>query len=125
VPDLRGRTSIGVGQGTYSGATNRVLAATGGEELHTQAIAELPIHNHANTATATQGTHTHSIGTFQGTASGGGFAVGTSGTGGAAWSVPTVSAGAITVTITNANTGSGTAFNVMQPFAACNKIIKT
>ena len=54
VPDLRGRTCIGAGQGT--GLTNRALAATGGEELHALSLGELAVHNH----TASQSTHTHS-----------------------------------------------------------------
>jgi microcystin-dependent protein len=125
VPDLRGRTSFGAGQG--SGLTNRTLAASGGEESHTQAIAELAAHNH----TATQGTHTHtdsghthSITNFILSAQAGSNAYGGSGgtnTGSGSANIQAASAGAITV----ANTGSGTPFNVMPPFVALNKIIKT
>jgi microcystin-dependent protein len=125
VPDLRGRTSFGAGQGT--GLTNRTLAASGGEESHTQAIAELPAHSH----TASQGTHTHSdaghlhqiFGLVQGGAGGTATNVGSGSTNtntGYA-SIQAASAGAITI----ANTGSGTPFNVMPPFVALNKIIKT
>jgi microcystin-dependent protein len=131
VPDLRSRVSVGAGQG--AGLTNRVLAASGGEETHTQAIAELPAHSH----TATQGTHTHTDtghvhnATVQYSnsaqfASGGGAnsIVGSGtvfGTLTASANISTNSAGAITV----ANTGSGTPFNVMPPFVTLNKIIKT
>jgi microcystin-dependent protein len=125
VPDCRGRTVIGSGQG--SGLTNRALAATGGEEAHTQAIAELPAHNH----TATQGTHTHtdtghshSITNFTLSAQAGSNAYGGAGgtnTGSGSANITAASAGAITV----ANTGSGIPFNVMPPFVALNKIIKT
>jgi microcystin-dependent protein len=45
LPDFRGRSSVGVGQG--SGLTNRVLAATGGEENHTLITAEMPRHLHS------------------------------------------------------------------------------
>jgi microcystin-dependent protein len=125
LPDTRGRTTIGAGQGT--GLTNRALAASGGEESHTQAIAELPAHSH----TASQGTHTHSdaghlhqiFGLVQGGAGGTATNVGSGSTNtntGYA-SIQAASAGAITI----ANTGSGTPFNVMQPFVALNKIIKT
>jgi microcystin-dependent protein len=125
LPDTRGRTTIGAGQGT--GLTNRALAASGGEESHTQAIAELPAHSH----TASQGTHTHSDAghnhsiqsyTFAGASGGATNVVAggtTTGTGYA--SIQAASAGAITI----ANTGSGTPFNVMQPFVVLNKIIKT
>jgi microcystin-dependent protein len=44
LPDLRGRVVVGKGQG--SGLTNRVLAATGGEESHILTVAELPSHTH-------------------------------------------------------------------------------
>src|SRR5262249_33662412 len=56
LPDLRGRVSVGAGQGIYTGATNRVLAATGGEETHTLSAAELASHAH------TLGNHTHTMG---------------------------------------------------------------
>jgi microcystin-dependent protein len=55
VPDFRGRTSIGAGQG--AGLTNRVVGAPGGEELHALSIAELAAHNH----TASQADHYHTI----------------------------------------------------------------
>lgn len=44
VPDLRGRSSIGAGQGP--GLSPRALAGKGGEETHQLLIAELPAHNH-------------------------------------------------------------------------------
>jgi microcystin-dependent protein len=59
IPDLRGRVSVGAGQGTYSGATNQVLAATGGEEKHVLTAAELVSHTHGVAHTHTMGNHTH------------------------------------------------------------------
>ncbi len=44
LPDLRGRTAVGAGQG--GGLTTRVLAATGGEEMHQLTILEMPTHHH-------------------------------------------------------------------------------
>ena len=44
IPDMRGRTPIGAGQG--AGLTNRVLGGVLGEEAHTLAISEMPAHDH-------------------------------------------------------------------------------
>ncbi len=44
LPDLRGRTVIGVGQG--SSLANRMLGGTVGEETHTLTTAEIPSHTH-------------------------------------------------------------------------------
>lgn len=44
IPDLRGRTPIGVGTG--SGLTARALAASGGTETHALSSAELASHSH-------------------------------------------------------------------------------
>lgn len=45
LPDLRGRTPIGEGQG--SGLSNRPLGSSGGEEAHSLNVDELPAHSHA------------------------------------------------------------------------------
>jgi microcystin-dependent protein len=152
LPDARGRTAIGVGQG--AGLANRVLAAKGGEETHILSVGELAAHAHTAsqaTTTATQGTHTHTdsghthgipqinqtgnIGTSSPTSqpvlyngAQGGSSLFCNTTVSAAATISTVSAGAITVTngaITVANNGSGTAHNTMSPFIALNKLIKT
>jgi len=44
VPDFRGRTIVGFGQGT--GLTNRVLATASGEEGHVLSSGEMPAHAH-------------------------------------------------------------------------------
>jgi len=62
VPDFRGRVSVGSGQGSYTGATNRVLGGTGGEENHVQLAAELVSHTHGVAHTHTMGNHTHTLG---------------------------------------------------------------
>jgi microcystin-dependent protein len=69
LPDLRGRSPLGFGQGTN--LTNRTLNQTGGSETHTLTVAEMPTHNHTASTnstgahthtgtTATEGSHTHS-----------------------------------------------------------------
>ena len=47
LPDLRGRTPIGAGQG--EGLSNRRVAETGGAEQHTLTIEEMPSHSHEHT----------------------------------------------------------------------------
>lgn len=46
LPDLRGRTPVGVGQG--GGLTDRMLGASGGAEQHQLTVDEMPSHNHSN-----------------------------------------------------------------------------
>lgn len=48
LPDLRGRTPIGVGTG--SGLTARTLGGTGGAETHVLATSEIPSHQHGATS---------------------------------------------------------------------------
>ena len=56
LPDLRGRTVVGVGQGP--GLINRVLAA----HLGTETITQVPFHSHpVNITTSTGGAHSHTI----------------------------------------------------------------
>lgn len=51
VPDLRGRTIIGAGEG--SGLTSRSIGDEGGEELHQLTVSELASHDHTIPLTAT------------------------------------------------------------------------
>jgi microcystin-dependent protein len=109
LPDARGRTAIGAGQG--AGLTNRVLAAKGGEETHQLTIAELASHTHVQDA------HTHTTGAFnQGliTVTAGGYAVAT-------WGSQLTGS----TVATNQNTGGNGAHNTMPPFITFNLIIKT
>lgn len=94
LPDLRGRAPIGVGTGSYASPTPRVLADVGGLETHSLTAAE-------------NGPHTHT-GLY--TAAGGGGAIGFAEVAGVA---------ALT-----GSSGSGTAHNIMQPFAVVNYLIR-
>ncbi len=96
LPDLRGRTPIGVGTG--SGLTARALAATGGEESHVLITAELAA-------------HTHTLGYVP---AGGGGPAGLAETNGTS----------VNPSYATQSTGSNTAHNTMQPFAVINFIIK-
>ncbi len=49
VPDLRGRTVVGTGEG--NGLSVRNLAEMGGEEQHTLTVPEIPPHSHGITPT--------------------------------------------------------------------------
>jgi len=153
VPDLRGRTTIGSGQGV--GLTNRIIGISGGEETHTLITAEMPSHGHGVTDgghshTVTDPGHNHTI-TDTGHAhtqttinddfnnSGGsppGFSADSAGS--RTWSninsattgisinsrTTGISNNSNTTGISVNNTGSGSSHNVMQPFIALNYIIK-
>jgi microcystin-dependent protein len=99
LPDLRGRSPIGDGTGTYSGATAHPLSQVIGEETHTLTMAEMPSHNHSFSPTVNAG---------------GGAPVITEGT-------PGVGTDSTAI----ANTGGGGAHNTYQPVAAVRFIIKT
>ena len=141
LPDMRGRTAVGSGQG--AGLTNRTLGSNGGEETHILTVGEMPSHTHTGT-TESDGTHTHTINdpghTHTQTTinddfnnSGGsppGFTGDSAGT--RTWSninssttgITINSAGAHTHTFTTDSTGSGNAHNVMQPFIVLRYLIK-
>jgi microcystin-dependent protein len=148
-PDLRGRTVIGVGTG--AGLSARTLNATGGTETHALTTAELATHSHANTLTNNAGTFTGNLNTTSSTAhvhdvpfslantvnaadtisaipDGNGtvfYSTQNDGADGAHSHTVTPSGSVSTnVTISNVETGSGTAHNNMQPFYALNYIIK-
>jgi microcystin-dependent protein len=119
VPDLRGRAPVG--QGTGTGLTARTVGAKGGEEAHTLATAELPAHSHPLTDPG----HAHLIR---------GYAPEPPPPAGGVWASPNSTVGALRdvvsaytekAGITMGNTGSGTAHNVMQPFAVVAYLIKT
>jgi microcystin-dependent protein len=125
LPDLRGRTIIGVGHGT--GLTARSLAQTLGEETHTLVAGEMPAHSHG----VTDPGHAHTV-----VAQGGSQAAQVAVTGSSSCGVycgtqqsslvegPVVAATATTgVTVQSA--GGGAAHNIMQPSMVLNYLIKS
>jgi microcystin-dependent protein len=80
--DMRGRVTVGAGQG--SGLTNRVLGAINGAETHTLTTAQLPSHAHTinHGHTATQASHSHTVNSHSHTINhghGNNFGIGTTG----------------------------------------------
>lgn len=118
LPDLRGRTVIGAGQGT--GLSARTLGQTLGEETHTLSVNEMPAHSH----TVNDPGHTHAVSgqvAFASSTSSCGVYCGTqeapiqfgSGTGATA---------ATGITLQSA--GASAPHNVMQPSMVLNYLIK-
>lgn len=126
LPDLRGRTPIGSGQGT--GLTDRTLGAAGGAETHQLSTAEMPSHTH------TQNAHGH---THNANAGLGGYGLirvspGNSNTISVTDTTPgepdivttPIALSINSTTATNQNTGGDGSHNNMQPWIAVNYIIK-
>jgi microcystin-dependent protein len=136
VPDCRGRVSLAVGQGT--GLTNRVLAASGGEENHQLTQAELASHTHIQDAhghALADAGHSHNTSFWSmGIRTDVAQANALMGPGYGTAGVYTITTGANlqansnlsinSTTATNQNTGSSTSHNNMQPFIVLNRIIK-
>jgi microcystin-dependent protein len=120
LPDLRGRTLIGVGSTTPPmppGLTNRALAAVGGEETHPLTLAELASHGHLLPDLS----HAHQTYYTSGAAAGSGASQFSNAPGVGSTTTSTSAQSGLS---TQSN-GSGTAHNTMQPFVVMNKIIKT
>lgn len=121
LPDLRGRTPIGVGTG--ADLTARTLGAKGGEETHTLSNDEMPVHNHISTVNDPG--HYHKDPTWNGI-SGTPYEVAQYGTTGFDYSkAADTSTNTTGITVDVGFSGGGSAHNNMQPFLALNFIIKT
>lgn len=131
VPDLRGRVIAGqddmngVSASRLTGLTNGVngnnFAAAGGLQSTTLTSTELPAHTHSITDPG----HGHPGSTAPNQSAGAGFTVaggGSTQVGGS--QLITIATGSTGITATN-STGSGAAFNNVQPTLIMNYIIKT
>jgi microcystin-dependent protein len=114
LPDLRGRTSVGVGTGT--GLTARALGASFGEESHVLTTAEIPSHTH----TIVEAAHTHNIVHDSGVAG----AVTAHEGNGVDLTAPNMTTNSTDPGITASNAGSGSGHNTMQPSLVLNFVIK-
>jgi len=100
LPDHRGRTEIGSGQGT--GLTNRAIAGTGGAETHSLTSGQVP-----GLSVSAATTQTICV-TYSGGSACGGYTTGVTLNGG----------------ISVNYSGSGSSHNIMQPFIVTLKCIK-
>lgn len=136
VPNYKGRALVGPDAGQTEFAT---VGQTGGEKTHILLTAELPSHTHTindpgHAHSAFQNAHSHGLDP------GGGFGAGganagrfradanspatTWGNGHTDTQQPGVGVNAAATGITAAQTGSGTAHNILQPYAVANYIIR-
>jgi microcystin-dependent protein len=122
LPDKRGRTGIGLdnmGGTSANVVTNSnadILGGYDGEENHTLTIAELAAHHHSIYSYASTYGYAYGLGYNTPSGLGGANSGGTTGSG----YYNTDSAGHQVVS----TTGSGTAHNTMQPWIACNFIMR-
>lgn len=128
LPDLRGRSPIGVGTGIGL-ANTYTLAEKYGEETHVLAVGELATHSHDTSVTVNDAGHAHveqynSSGTNSNQSIASQDSTAPSAPSADAFSTPTKpSTTGITLTVTNPTTGSSAGHNTVHPVLAGNWII--
>ncbi len=138
LPNFKGRGAIGLDVTVPAFDTR---GKTGGEINHTPTVAEMAAHGHTQDAhdhtqdahNHTQNAHQHQSNSTDAVQLGGAYtftrASGANPQGGAVLAATATNQAATATnqaaTATNQNTGGGTAFNVLDPYVICNKIIKT
>lgn len=121
LPDFRGRVLIGA-NGSYP------VGGTGGSPTVTLSVANLPAHNHAvtdpgHTHTITDPGHSHTVPASSSAGSAGAL-TGTALAGSTGTATTGITVNSATTGITTQNTGSGTAVNILPPYAVVMRIIK-
>lgn len=116
LPDLRGRTPVGTGQGEE--LSNRTLGEYGGEETHTITIEEMPAHTHLLQCSNAPGSSGSPAGQYPAASK----LDGQSGQPVNSLYAPTAGATMHESAITT--TGQNAAHNNMQPFLVLHFIIK-
>ncbi|MEC8518599.1 MAG: tail fiber protein [Pseudomonadota bacterium] len=120
IPDLRGRVPVGAGQG--AGLTNRVLAATGGQQSAALSESQIPTHHHllvADVVSSTNGASGDLTSSNQ-IKRGGQHELTT-------FNQEAYHLGGVSTAATigrSSNVGSSSAVSRMQPFMVLNHIIK-
>lgn len=124
VPDMRGRTAIGAGQGPA--LSNRAIGQKMGAETHTLSAFEMPAHSHTG-RTNHDGDHSHTTSGNAASDDGGGsdthFALGDNDAG-RNWIGIGIGGGAHSHAFTTDVTGGNGAHNIMQPSLVLNYMIK-
>jgi microcystin-dependent protein len=127
LPNLVGRTALGVGTSTAAGATAHTLGQVAGEEKHTLLIAELAAHGHGNNTGTESGYHQHGQYVLANGAAGSGQRIDYAGDRAFAGAFPqgvnTDSQNALHTHPIPVD-GSGTPFNLLAPYVALNWIIR-
>jgi microcystin-dependent protein len=124
VPDFRGRSPMGDGNGT---GTNRVFGTYVGEDLHTLSVGEMPVHNHGGVTGNDSPDHTHQANGAL-TSGHGSTVVGAGAT--VAFyddvgSGLTTTGASVRHTHSVSNQGGGTGHNTVHPCAVVHVFIKT
>jgi microcystin-dependent protein len=103
------------------GVDGDTLGAGGGEERHTLTTAELASHTH--TATVTDPKHTHDVTSYGGSGGSDNVVSGTDAAGSPRTSASAAKAASTGITVSNANAGSNTPHNNVQPTIIENFIV--
>lgn len=114
IPDLRGRAVVGIG-------SSNALGQVYGSESKSLTVANLPAHNHGTILSVNNGSATANVPTTASTLANDKIVINGQTLNVAGYS--TIAANTPLLASPTSNTGSGTAFNTMQPFLTMNYMI--